>query len=93
MNSIHQLVGEALEGRRVESYGCFVRNAAAAELLEHGSEAVSAIESEVLACAARDCSVISRGLPSVMVTYSWLVGRLDAGDKQCRHRRSNRSGS
>ncbi len=81
MNSIHQLVVEALEERRKESFGCFVHNAAAAELVEHGSEAVSAIESEVLACAARDCSVIPSGLGSVMVSYSHLVRRLNAADR------------
>jgi hypothetical protein len=81
MNDLRQLVHEALERRREERSGCFVHNVAAVELLEHGAEAVAAIENEVLALATRDGPTVPRDLASVMVIYGQLVKRLDDGDR------------
>jgi len=64
MSNLHQLVREALERRREERSGCFFHNAAAAELMDFGCDAVAAIESEISALAGEDHA---RDLDSVMV--------------------------
>lgn len=79
MTEVHQLVHEALDRLREKRSGCFVHNEAAAELLEHGREAISAIENEVLGLAAEGRR--PRDLESVMVIYSQLLRRYEAGDQ------------
>jgi hypothetical protein len=72
MNDLNQLVREALERRREEHQGCFVHNAAAAELLDYGGDAVDAIENAVLASLPDESGTGSfpRDLDSVMVVYT-----------------------
>jgi DNA-binding GntR family transcriptional regulator len=79
ISELSRLVHEALDGLREERSGCFVHNAAAVELLEHGAEAISVIESEVLALADRKRR--PRDLASVMVIYSQLLRRFESGDR------------
>ena len=78
MNDLNQLVLEALERRREEHQGCFVHNAAAAELLGYGGDAVDAIESGVLASLPDESGSGSFpcDLDSVMVMYTRLVRQL-----------------
>src|ERR1700733_13673005 len=74
MNNLHQLVREALDGRREEHSGCFVHSVAAFELLQHGVYAVSAIESEVSSLATKVFDEFQpRGLDSVSVIYARLI--------------------
>jgi hypothetical protein len=79
MSKLQQIVHEALDRLREACSGCFVHNAAAVELLGHGDEAISAIETEVLARA--DQQRRPRDLPSVMVIYSQLLRRFDSADR------------
>jgi hypothetical protein len=69
MNDLAELVREALARRREERNGCFVHNAAAAELLEHGATAIPAIEAAVL----EPGRLVPNDLTSVMVMYFRLV--------------------
>jgi hypothetical protein len=79
MSNLPELVREALDRRRAEaSGGCFVHNAAAAELMEYGCEAVATIESEVSTLATADHP---RDLDSVMVIYARLIRELQLGDR------------
>jgi hypothetical protein len=68
-NDLAELVREALARRREERNGCFVHNAAAAELLEHGATAIPAIEAGVL----EPGRLVPNDLTSVMVMYFRLV--------------------
>ena len=79
MSELHQLVRDALDRLREERSGCFVHNAAAVELLDHGAEAIPVIESEVLTLAAQNRR--PRDLASVMVIYSQLLRRFGFGDQ------------
>jgi len=72
MNDLTELVREALARRREERNGCFVHNAAAVELLDHGATAIPAIEAGVLEAGA----LAPKDLASVMVMYFRLVRQL-----------------
>lgn len=69
MNVLAELVREALARRREERNGCFVHNAAAVELLEHGGAAIQAIETEIL----EPGPFVPKDLTSVMIIYFRLV--------------------
>ena len=79
MTDLKQLVHEALDRLREERTGCFVHNAGAAELLEYGTDAIAAIENEVLALA--EPGRRPRDLVSVMVIYSQLLRKFEVGNR------------
>jgi hypothetical protein len=80
MSKLRELVREALNRSREKRSGSFAHNAAAAELMDHGLDAVTAIEDEISALAPTDRP---RDLESVMVVYARLIRALPLGDRYC----------
>ena len=79
MNDLKKLVREALDGSRVHRSGNFVHNAAAVELLEHGTDAISEIENEHLALAKQGRR--PSDIASVTVVYSQLLRKFDSAER------------
>jgi hypothetical protein len=80
MSKLRELVREALNRSREKRSGSFTHNAAAAELMDHGWDAVPAIEEEISALAPTDRP---RDLESVMIVYARLIRALQLGDRYC----------